>query len=219
MGTTGASSIQSAFRSELSGILYALLHLQQLCLHGNITGSTVTIYCDGLSAVQAIHKSSSHDNNTHKHFDVINAINTVRNQLSIKITFAHVDGHQDQGTAYHRLDKLAQLNVIADQLATSKAFQMKYQDKLFQTTSLPYSHCDIFIQLENSQKTKVSTNLISSLQTIITQDDLRQYWIRKKNLENTSHQIDWGLRQKSLANLTTGEQRWWCKLRSWLYAR
>ena len=37
MGTTGASSIQSAFRSELSGILYALLHLQQLCLHGNIT--------------------------------------------------------------------------------------------------------------------------------------------------------------------------------------
>ena len=175
MGTTGASSIQSAFRSELSGILFALLHLQQLCLYGNISGSNITIFCDGLSAIQAIKKSSLHDNNTQKHFDVINAINTVRSNLPIKVALAHVTGHQDQGTAYHRLDKLAQLNVIADQLATSKASQLINQDKPFKTSSLPYSHCDIFIHLENSRKIKISTNLISSLRNIITQDTLRQY--------------------------------------------
>ena len=117
-------------------------------------------------------------------------------------------GHQDQGTAYHRLDTLAQLNVIADQLATSKASQLINQDNPFKISSLPYSHCDIFIHLDNSKKIKISTNLTSSLRNIITQDTLCQYWIAKKDLETTSHQIDWKLRQKSLSNLSTGEQRW-----------
>ena len=46
---------------------------------------------------------------------------------------------------------------------------------------------------------------------MITNDDLREYWIKKKDLDTTAHQIDWKLRNKSIANLSAGEQRWWCK--------
>ena len=80
-----------------------------------------------------------------------------------------------------------------------------------QIFSLPLSHCDIFIHITTLGQHKISSNIIETLCSFITQNDLRKYWITKKDLNTTSHQIEWELCNKSLSNMTTVEQRWWCK--------
>ena len=155
MGVPGSSDVQSACRSELAGIMYSLLHLLQICRIRNITGSVIKLhYCDGLSAIQAITKyTSGNINNTKTNFDLLNVISSIRQQLPITIHLEHVKGHQDKGSAYNTLSKIAQLNVIADQLASEKAKSMQQNPTNDMTrTSLPYSHCDILIH-SNTQGT------------------------------------------------------------------
>ena len=212
MEVPGPLNVQSACRSELAGIMYTLLHLQQLCKFGNIISSpTINIYCDGLSAIQAIQKCNDNISYTKTNFDILNAISTLRQQLPINIKLLHVKGHQDSGSAYSTLNKIAKLNVDADHLATTKAAFIKQHQRQLTTISLPYSHCDIFISSDHSTTKKINSNLFDSLHHIITKDKLRNYWIDKKDLEHTVNQTDWDLRNKSLANLNTGEQRWWSK--------
>ena len=57
-GTVWPKEIQNACRSELSGILYILIHLHCLCRQGNILHGNIPIHCDGLSAIQSIDKYS-----------------------------------------------------------------------------------------------------------------------------------------------------------------
>ena len=39
----------------------------------------------------------------------------------------------------------------------------------------------------------------------------REYWETKKHLTDTSRNVDWDLRKKSLSNIPTHETRWYCK--------
>ena len=172
MEVPGTADIQSAFRSELAGILYVLLTLQQICLLGGVQGCTITIHCDGLSAIQILNKAPELVNYTKSNFDIINAVTKVRKQLPIVIKLAHIKGHQDHGTAYHRLTPLARLNVEADDLATTRAAQLNVHTRNLQNASLPYSHCDVFIQSRLTGNTKINSNLTGSLQSIITKENL-----------------------------------------------
>lgn len=125
MGVSGSAEVQSACRSELSEIVYTLLHLQQLCNIGNISGSLVKLHCDGLSAIQAITKYTfgNVNNDTKTNFDLLNVISSLCQQLPITIQLEHVKGHQDKGSAYNILSRVAQLNILADQLASEKQHQ------------------------------------------------------------------------------------------------
>ena len=173
MEVSGTANIQSAFRSELVEILYVLLTLQQICLlGGGVQGCTITIHCDGLSAIQILNKAPELSNYTKSNFDIINAVTNVRKQLPIVIKLAHIKRHQDHGTAYHRLTPLARLNVEADDLATTRAAQMNAHTQNLQNTSLPYSLCGVFIQSKLTGNTKINSNLTGSLQSIITKENL-----------------------------------------------
>ena len=199
-GVTGPLEAQNSYRSELAGILYSLITLQQICSLGQITGTLITIHYDGLSVISSILNSSFDHNSTKTNFDIINSIQKIRQALPNSTAFAHVSGYQDRGTAYLKLSKLAQLNVQADHLAKTKAKQIQTETIHLAFTSLPYSPCDVILHTKNEGKIHICSNLIDSIRSYITNDDLRNYWITKKNLNDTSHQIDWSLRYKSLSN-------------------
>ena len=128
------------------------------------------------------------------------------------ITLAHIKGHQDLGTAYNKLSTLAQLNVLADDLAKSKAAQaLLQQAHHLSNSSLPFSPCDITIHTKVEGILKINPDLVPSLRYLITRDKLRSYWIGKKNLEVVSKKVDWDLRNKSSRNQTRSEQQWLCK--------
>jgi hypothetical protein len=53
-------------------------------------------------------------------WDVINEIHASLCNLPFQVAFTHIKGHQDTNTAYDKLPLLAQLNIDADELATTK---------------------------------------------------------------------------------------------------
>ena len=94
-GTVGPKEIQSACRSELSSIYYALLHLHRICILGNVQHGDITLHCDGLNAIQSIEKCTKDSFVTKNNFDIINSLNTLRRKMSLKINIAHISSHQD----------------------------------------------------------------------------------------------------------------------------
>jgi hypothetical protein len=115
----GAESDQSAYRSELSGILAVMIMVKNLCLYHNITDGAVELACDGLSAID---KSFSYVSLLHidePNYDLITAIKHQWKYSPLLWRVRHVKGHQDEHTDLQNLDRWGKLNVEMDRLAKS----------------------------------------------------------------------------------------------------
>ena len=211
MPAVGDSSIQNPCRSELMGLYYILLHLYSLCKEHNITSGKVTLYCDGLSAIQLLQSCHKDMLNTKKHFDITNAIIKMLQEIPLTVNFKHIKGHQDLGSAYHNLSRLAQLNVQVDDYAKQEAQKTIQFQHDYSKESLPFSPCDIFLTTRYSSTIKVNDNLIETIRSHITGETLRDYWIHKHKLNGCHKNIDWELRKKSTKNAPRHRQRWLCK--------
>ncbi|MCK7581435.1 MAG: hypothetical protein MZV65_41255 [Chromatiales bacterium] len=80
----------------------------------------VTIGCDNLPGVNRSTGDWLKVNQSTKHVDLIRAIRRLKDSLSVKICFVHVDGHQDTTMAIKDLPRLAQLNVAMDLQAKAR---------------------------------------------------------------------------------------------------
>lgn len=109
--TTGAPSNQDSYRSELTGILAGLLHINELRDSGYFQQNVISVkvICDNID--YELHPSISAKYN---HFDIIHSIRYLNN-ANINVTYQHVKGHQDDDT-HHELDVFEQLNVLMDNM-------------------------------------------------------------------------------------------------------
>ena len=79
----GSAKDQSAYRSELFGILGGMTQLMsKINFNQNLTGQ-VKIYCDGKGAIEAISNNYSIAKTSRKHYDLIQAIWTIINNTKI----------------------------------------------------------------------------------------------------------------------------------------
>ena len=164
------------------GIYYSLAHLSSLYKDLPVQNTTFHIHYDGLSAIQSIQNINLTHFCTKKHFDILNSIKVLILKLPFQYELHHVKGHQDQGTAYVSLSRLAQLNLLVDDKAKQKARDIAFAGTPHQQTSIALSPIDIYIKAKEGHSTKICTDMIDSLRKIITTDISRQYWIKKKNL-------------------------------------
>ena len=211
MPSVGDTSIQNLCRSELIGLYYTLLHLLSLCTQHDITNGKVTLHCDGLSALQKINYQTNEMYSIGENFDIINALIAVKHKLPLEIQYEHVKGHQDKGTAYHNLSRIAQLNVLVDSMAKHEAKLQIKSKHSYHFESLPYSPCDILITTTSFKTHKINHNLHKTLRHLVTEPALQKYWIKKHQLTTTHRCIDWQLRSRSLKNIPSHQQRWLCK--------
>ena len=58
---------------------------------------------------------------------------------------------------------------------------------------------------------KINSLLCDTLRQHITGDTLREYWTKKKKVVEHENHIDWGLRNRSIRNISKSQQRWLCK--------
>ena len=113
---SGYGEDQSAYRSELCGLLGIMYSLRELCHHHHIQSGSITVACDGLSAIRkALDKESTFSCRSSQ-FDLLSAIESVLLTLPIQVHWRHVDGHQDDGRIVP-LDRWEQLNCEMDALA------------------------------------------------------------------------------------------------------
>ena len=112
----GNKAIQCAYRSELTGILAVLYMVKQLCLERNLDNGWLTIACDNIAAGKALCQTH-YPNPQQNHFDLIQAIFLLRQELPISFFFRHVEGHQASKHPLRDLDEWAILNEEMDGLA------------------------------------------------------------------------------------------------------
>ena len=211
MPTVGQKDLQNPCRSEITGIYFLLLHLFSLCKTHQITTGHINIHCDGLSAIQRLEYYRAGSFISGPNFDVVNAITALRDKIPLTIEFHHIKGHQDKGSAYNNLTRLAQLNVLVDHHAKAEAARQLQRNTHHYYESLPFSPCDVFIFTHSNKNQKLISSLTKVLKEHLTIDTSRTYWIKKHKMENWSRTIDWELRKKSLSNTPMHRQRWLSK--------
>jgi len=121
-GITHISSRPSginAYHVKLQG-LYALvlLAIKGLCSFHSITTRSVTVGCNNLGTLHQAQQTQELTPCSSVHADLICAIHRIHCSLpSVTIHFKHVKGHQDDQASASSLPCLAQLTILANQLA------------------------------------------------------------------------------------------------------
>ena len=211
--TPGPPSAQNAFRSELMGILGLIVHINKIATTHNISTGTVTIQCDGESALNAVNSHHSIIHNNRKHFDLLQSIHGARKITNIKWKFQHVKGHLDDDKDFEDLSRSQQLNVLADKKAKTHVLHTITSNisSTLQQQNLPYLNCEIIITMTDGAKQKVHSKLLHTIRDNISTKKIRKYWLEKKNITHLESSIDWELKRKSKSNFPKGLNRWLAK--------
>ena len=116
--TSGQPTEVNAYRSELQGVHGMLLAIKSICLHHKVTSGNIRLGCDNRTGVNLADQDFLRVTYNRSHVDMIRAIRRLKFQLSpVKIRFEHIYGHQDDGTEFDKLPRMAQLNVQMDKAA------------------------------------------------------------------------------------------------------
>ena len=99
-----------SFRT-LRNILGHVYIFQRLCDKFQIQEGRICIGCDNIGAFDKGLGTQFFPSIQHKHFGIIWALHSVRNELPIEVAFVHVPSHQDDRKNFDTLDQFAQLNV------------------------------------------------------------------------------------------------------------
>jgi hypothetical protein len=109
----GPDDWQSAYRSELCGMLGSIYCAITLAQKKGITKGKVRVGCDGLAALQQIMEYKITHTPLRKHYDLISAIRRLMRDAPIKVELFHIKGHQDD-VSEAKLDRFALLNIDMD---------------------------------------------------------------------------------------------------------
>ncbi len=115
---SGPPSAANAYHAELQGLHALLMAIKGLCSFHRITTGSVIVGCNNQGALYQSQQIQELTPYSSVHADLIHAIHRIHRSIpGITIHFQHVKGHQDDHASASTLPHLAQLNILADQLA------------------------------------------------------------------------------------------------------
>ena len=213
--TPGEAIFQCSHRSELSGILGAIIHINTLCKQNQVAAGSIELKCDGEGAVKILQHLHKTINPNRKHFDLLTSINIAIMKSPLHWTFSHVYGHQDGKTDISSLDDWAYLNVIADDEAKKKMTHILSTVRNWNDNRpllIPYETCTLHSQDENGKHLKVASNLRTTVYNHIHTRDIRNYW-EQKGLFNLANKrtIDWESSAKACEMIAKPRGKWLAK--------
>ena len=209
----GPPSAQCAYRSELIGLLGAIMHVNHIANTFNIQAATVKLFCDGKSAIDAISTKHIIIHNNRKHFDILQSIQQAKALHNINWQIQHVEGHSDELDNFDNLSRTQQLNVMVDRRA--KAFvtqlitQNAHQDLIH--LNLPFTRCEISYYTNERKLVPVHSKLLHTIRDSISTTKIRKYWINTPQLSTKELEVDWTLKHMSHSNTSKGINRWLAK--------
>lgn len=207
----GGGKIHSSYRSELYGLLCGVLHTAKIFQYEDITG-TIDLACDGEGATKAINRRYDISDPARKHHDIIDSIWKTMDESGFQWNLIHVDGHQDDHTPFAELPRLAQLNVLADNLAKAKSIQLIETNDLSQVDyRLPFQKTRL---IRNGYS--ITGEIKKTIHDSIARQRARNYWKKKFHITPELDQIiDWELWNKSHSSFKKNHwlSKWlsgWC---------
>ena len=188
----GNPSDNSAFRSEVSGILGVMTALQTM--FPKCQGEVI-VSCDGEGAVEAAFKNRESCSSTNKCFDIISRIIDLTEESMLTIIPRHVKGHQDNHS--NELDVAAWLNVQMDEKAKQILHQAR-RLKFRPPTRLPQSQYGF--PVITCDGTSIASNVEKSLIHNAALADGKSWWIEKGRFNSkTWDLVDWDVIEGTMA--------------------
>jgi hypothetical protein len=167
----GRAEVQCSYRSELAGILGIVTVLSFLHTAYDLTGGSMIIACDNLSAGQKSLEDTGPAALSQDHHDMLRLIRDKTAKLPLTIRYQHVEGHQLKKYPGRPLDRWARVNEEMDALAKAYWHHTALEPALpEQLTGQEWT--------VSSHAGKLCSRL-SSLRAVITGRQLEQYWIKK----------------------------------------
>ena len=200
---TGLKDDQSAYRSELMGLLCGLVGIQWLEDVYKTRGK-VTVVCDGLSALNhALEDHLLHPKQPQ--FDLLSAIRGLRQKISSTIIPSHVKGHQDRYSSWYQLDWWARRNCWMDFHAKAFRRQLERQGKTVAPN--PWFAWEPWaLYVDGVKQSRLVTKMIAER---LARSDIIHYWERKGRFPSgVSDLIDWDSVEKGMKESPPGLQRW-----------
>ena len=182
----GRTTDQSAYRSELWGLLRMIQKIYSLCLYHDIQEGAITIACDNTSALELSTSTSIPLSITKSNNDILCAIWHVLSKTPVSWHTVHVRGHQDEtGKA---LTWLETLNCEMD----NKAKQALQNHQVVQDPTLAGEPWSIWIGEE-----KITNNVAKHLYDHVHCTAAYEYWRKKWKIQE-ANQINWEITRRGI---------------------
>lgn len=215
---SGNGKDQCSHRSELSGILGAIIKVNLLCTQYNIRrgSATVKLSCDGSGAINVLQTITWRTSPSQKHFDIIHSIRDAILHSPLDWHFEHVKGHQDDMMDTSLLHDTAYLNTVADKHAKDKLHEeLQNSDNVrFRSDTLPYRLCSVRYKHRNGSLESIDSEFSKTLYHLIHTDKIRDYWEKHGHFQPFNRdRFDRGISAKAITGLSKTKQKWvskWC---------
>jgi ribonuclease HI len=213
----GAPSDQSAYRSELAGVLAILIILQALCDAHGISEGSITLSLDSQSAL-AEAEGSWKLKPRQSDFDILLDIRERTKRLPIKVQYKWIKGHQDEPQSQspttkkrrkrkkRPLSNWAKMNIRVDKLAGDYRQEIGSRPR----ANLRFRYEKWCLWLEDQ---KMSNFCIKDVYTLIYTDTI-SYWAGKHGWteETITTDLDWTALQWAMDNTSPAYRRWLLKM-------
>ena len=110
--------MQSAFRSELTGIVAVMTEINYISKHNNIS-SLIKIGCDSLTVVNLLNNLRTPVSTAANHFDLLQCIQHIQQDSSMAFSYYWIKSHQDSTHTLADLSRDKYLNARVDSMAQS----------------------------------------------------------------------------------------------------
>ena len=182
--THGDSGDQSAYRSELMGILLGLTWISEMARAIKEEVPDITFACDNEMAVYKCFKMEDYADVRHTNVDILWAIQHMIWKRKIKINGVHVNGHQSDEEC--EKNQLARMNMLAHNLATE---YMEYC-KVSETQGIR-KITSVMWNISLAGKIPVS-NFEYSIKRHIYQKEMKKYRMSKGSISEEEYEkIHW----------------------------
>ncbi|CAJ1946066.1 unnamed protein product [Cylindrotheca closterium] len=202
--TPGKREDQSAYRSELIGLLAGILVTSWLRLRlQSLAKPRVRVACDGIAALcQAF--STWPLSPTAPHFDLLSSIREALRVSNISWAEQHVDGHADRTKTWRQTSWWERRNSEVDDIAQGYADEVISTENMIATNPKFFSEpCAIYIDNE-----KVSCLALESVDEAVALPELMEYWAAKGRLAPEHFRlVDWPIVHRAMKSLKPAEQR------------
>ena len=209
----GDRAAHCSHRSELSGLIGTIHHLNTICTQHNITQGSVELGCDGEDAYRTATRYMYTSSSKHSHHDLTSKLHTLIKESPITWTFRHVKGHQDKIKELDTLDIWEQMNVKADELAKAFLWEtIENGEFLLHIPDLPNSMPTLSVTVNNERK-DVHSKTVRTLKNIIATARSTRYWV-KHGRPIHDVRVDMEALQHATKNTPTWNKRWLSKWQS-----
>ena len=170
----GVPGEMSAYRGEITGLLSSIYFLHHICGYFGITQGNIIIGCDGSSTLSRAFADTTPASVEAPSYDLLMAIHHFRAKSGLTWQTTWIKGHQDDNTDFEQLDRLSQLNAIADQMAKSMLPMARSSNRRQNVEGAPWSVWHLGSKLPSP---------VSQIYEIVHSQEALKYWQQKGKVE------------------------------------